>query len=130
MICEENNRMDIKEFREKGFLQEVNRQFFHPLGLALEVHINEDTGEETLGEIWDYRSDPEGIIFDYSNSKPERVSMAKEKAENVKEELKKHIEARKKFFGNKTGIEPIKSRLNDIGETCLEYTKIGEDKNA
>lgn len=28
--------MDLTEFREKGFLQEANRQFFHPLGLALE----------------------------------------------------------------------------------------------
>ena len=27
--------MDIREFRDKGYLQEVNRQFFHPLGLAL-----------------------------------------------------------------------------------------------
>lgn len=31
------NRIDIKEFRELGYLQEVNRLFFHRLGLALEV---------------------------------------------------------------------------------------------
>jgi hypothetical protein len=30
-------RMDIREFRELGFLQEANRLFFHPHGLALEV---------------------------------------------------------------------------------------------
>ena len=59
----EIKRIDIKEFRTKGFLQEVNRQFFHPLGLALEVIIDEDTGNETLGGIWDYRDDPEGIFF-------------------------------------------------------------------
>lgn len=28
--------MDLGEFRDEGFLQEANRQFFHPLGLALE----------------------------------------------------------------------------------------------
>lgn len=28
--------MDMQEFQEGGFLQEANRQFFHPLGLALE----------------------------------------------------------------------------------------------
>jgi hypothetical protein len=28
--------MDLGEFRDLGFLQEANRQFFHPLGLALE----------------------------------------------------------------------------------------------
>ena len=44
-------RIDIKEFRAKGFLQEVNREFFHPLGLALEVIINDETGEESLGGI-------------------------------------------------------------------------------
>lgn len=59
---EDINRMDIREFREVGFLQEVNRQFFHPLGLALEVIIDED-GPERLGGIWDYRDDPEGMLF-------------------------------------------------------------------
>ena len=56
-------RIDVKEFREKGFLQEANRKFFHPLGLALEVIINDDTGEEILGGIWDYRDDQEGMFF-------------------------------------------------------------------
>jgi len=58
----EIKRINIKEFREKGFLQEANRLFFHPLGLALEVEINDD-GTEKLGGIWDYRDDPEGITF-------------------------------------------------------------------
>jgi len=55
-------RIDIKEFREFGFLQEANRLFFHPLGLALEVEIDDD-GNEKLGGIWDYRDDPRGILF-------------------------------------------------------------------
>lgn len=55
-------RMSIAEFREFGFLQEVNRQFFHPLGLALEVVVDDDGGE-VLGGIWDYRDDPEGVKF-------------------------------------------------------------------
>ena len=61
-MTEEIKKMDIKEFREKGFLQEVNRQFFHPLGLALEIIIDED-GNYALGGIWDYREDPEGMFF-------------------------------------------------------------------
>jgi len=56
------NYMDIKEFREKGLLAELNRTFLHPLGLALEVTI-EDDGEEKLGGIWDFRDDPEGILY-------------------------------------------------------------------
>ncbi len=56
------NKIDIKEFREIGLLQEINRQFLHPLGLALEVRIDDD-GNETLGGIWDYRDDPEGMLY-------------------------------------------------------------------
>ncbi len=55
--------MSVREFREKGFLQEANRQFFHPLGLALQINIDAD-GNESLGGIWDYRDDPEGMLFD------------------------------------------------------------------
>ena len=55
-------KIDIKEFLEEGFLQEANRQFFHPLGLALEVAIADD-GKHTLSGVWDYRDDPEGMLF-------------------------------------------------------------------
>lgn len=54
--------MDIKEFREEGYLQEVNRLFLHPLGLAMEIIIADD-GSAVLGGIWDSRDDPEGIAF-------------------------------------------------------------------
>ena len=55
--------MDVKEFYEFGYLQELNRQFLHPLGLALEVVVDEN-GEYSLGKIQDYRDILEGIIFD------------------------------------------------------------------
>ena len=54
--------INIKEFRELGILQELNRLFLHPLGLALEVDIDE-IGNEKLGKIWDYREDPEGMLY-------------------------------------------------------------------
>ena len=56
-------RMNLDEFRKEGYLQEVNRLFFHPLGLALEVIVNDGGEIERLGGIWDYRADPEGILF-------------------------------------------------------------------
>jgi len=56
-------RMPVKEFRELGILQELNRQFLHPLGLALEVEQPEDGSAERFGGIWDYRGDPEGLMF-------------------------------------------------------------------
>lgn len=58
----EPKKMSVKEFREFGYLQELNRCFLHPLGLALEVIINED-GTETFG-VWDGRDYPGGFTYD------------------------------------------------------------------
>ncbi|MCK9416500.1 nucleoside 2-deoxyribosyltransferase domain-containing protein [Candidatus Dojkabacteria bacterium] len=95
--------IDINEFRTKGYLQELNRQFLHPLGLALEVKIEND--KETLGGIWDYRNDAEGIYYDIKNSDEQRKSKFKQNEKFIKEEFKK----RKKIRQNKLGfdIEPI-----------------------
>lgn len=54
--------IDVKEFREQGYLSELNRRFLHPLGLALATRVNVD-GTESLDGIWDDRDDPEGIIY-------------------------------------------------------------------
>ncbi len=62
-MTDEIKRIDIKEFRELGFIQEINRRLLHPCGLALEVIIDTETGETTLGGVWDYRDDPEGMAF-------------------------------------------------------------------
>jgi uncharacterized protein YodC (DUF2158 family) len=48
--------LDTKTLIDDGYLQEANRQFFHPLGLALEV-------KDGTIRVWDYRDDPEGINF-------------------------------------------------------------------
>jgi hypothetical protein len=57
------SRMKIKDFVYDGYLQEVNRQFLHPLGLALEA-VTDSNGEIVgLGGVWDYRKDDEGILF-------------------------------------------------------------------
>lgn len=117
-------RIDIKEFRAIGFLQEVNRQFFHPLGLALEVVTEKcsnckgegehrshpgvgpqtvgqeavgktyvcpvcggDGLTERLGGVWDYRDDPEGMVYgDDMMEETKRLA--------VKEERDSHIGAR------------------------------------
>ena len=83
--------MNIAEFREKGFLQEANRLFFHPLGLALSINIDE-SGEESLGEIWDYRDDPEGLLFG-----PGIIS--KEKTKHVLQLMQGKIEQRTSVLG-------------------------------
>ena len=68
-------RIDIAEFRELGLVHEVNRQFLHPLGLALEVIVDDD-GSERLGGIWDCRDDPEGIL--YGTLDREKMKIAEE----------------------------------------------------
>lgn len=70
-------KIDVKEFRALGFLQEVNRKFFHPLGLALEVIVDID-GTETLGGIWDYRGDPEGMFFNQEMIKQSNIEYVKD----------------------------------------------------
>lgn len=58
----EQKRMDLTEFRDAGYLLEVNRQFFHRLGLALEMTLEED-GAICLSGVLDSRDDPEGFAF-------------------------------------------------------------------
>lgn len=43
--------------RGLGILQEVNRRFFHPLGLAAQVH------EDGSLRVQDHREHPEGVIY-------------------------------------------------------------------
>ena len=81
--------MDVKEFREMGLLLEVNRTFFHPLGLALEVAIDED-GTETVGRIWDYRNDEEGILCS---------KIDKEKLNKAQEFIKDKHQKRQEILG-------------------------------
>ena len=52
--------LDPKEFLDEGYLLEVNRRVLHPLGLAMAVNVNEETGQVTIHGIYDNREDPEG----------------------------------------------------------------------
>lgn len=103
-MTNEIKKIDIKEFREKGYLQEVNRRFFHPLGLALEVVINDD-GSEQLGNIWDYREDKEGVYYSISNSDWERMERFKEKKDYIDNEMEERCKYRKEILG--FDIEPL-----------------------
>ena len=90
--------IDIEEFIDAGLLQEVNRQFFHPRGLALTVgaETDDDTGEVIgpwkLVGVQDYRDDPEGFIFD-------EETLSEEKAAKVAADLAEREEPRRKALG-------------------------------
>lgn len=104
--------MSLKEFKDFGFLQEANRQFFHPLGLALTVLWDEDDPDnengvdmETAGpgrlSIQDWRHlDDEGGAFESLDDKE-----SQEKAERVEELRAKTAEVREERFG--WVIQPI-----------------------
>ena len=94
--------MSIKEFREAGYLQELNRRFLHPLGLALEVVVDEETGEERLGRIWDYREDPEGLIFDETTI---TATEFREKAARIDQLLSQRMAVRAQKLG--FTIQPV-----------------------
>ncbi len=92
-------RIDIAEFRSLGLVQEINRLFLHPRGLALEVVIDDD-GTEKLGGVWDSRDDPEGIIFgdgELSNSKALIVAVMRASK----------LRARRELLGESDGIQPV-----------------------
>ena len=62
--------IDPAEFQRLGYLQEVNRQFLHPLGLALAVH------EGAFAGVMDCRDDPEGVYFDEGTAAANAASRA------------------------------------------------------
>ncbi len=87
--------MSVHEFWRLGFIQEINRRVLHPAGLALSV-IGEGPDVEHFTAtgfdiIWDYRDDPEGVVFDVPDD---------DKIERVAAERARHVEARTALFGS------------------------------
>lgn len=93
--------MSLKEFRDRGLLQEINRQFLHPLGLAFAVGVSNETDDVIFGGIWDYRDKPGGILFD------EKLSLNHRAEQYVSELRLKNQEKRKNRFGGSI-IQPLK----------------------
>lgn len=74
--------LSAKEMRARGYLQEANRRFFHPLGLALEVHYADADPEATAKlSVQDHRDDPEGVYFAGRDSDVRRSKAAAVDAE-------------------------------------------------
>jgi hypothetical protein len=93
-----HKNLDIREFRDSGLLQEINRQFLHPRGLALKL-IRNDDGEVVLGGIGDSRDSPSGIIFNESDSPSPKAEIYARRL------LESRREARIKLLGHV--IQPV-----------------------
>lgn len=113
-MSDEIKRIPIKEFRALGFLQEANRQFFHPHGLALEVVVDTDTGDERLGGVWDYRDEPGGVLYGNLDD-----------LDAIRAERLRHLDARDALFhdsryhglGLKCDVEPLGYAHPDEGSS-------------
>ena len=103
--------MDLKEFVEKGLLQEVNRQFFHPLGLAI-CFTKSDDDKYTIDSVMDCRDDPEGFMF-----KQEDLSV--DKFYYVRDLYETKAAVRKRLFGTNSSIQPLLSLRKVNGSTKI-----------
>jgi hypothetical protein len=117
-------KIDIQELSDEGYIAEANRRFFHPLGLALErstgwteedvTQVCEEMGnlgameilaivrfvrhlgldKPHLTGVWDYRDDPEGIIYG-----PDHEQLVARAAANVDRLWTERMEARVEALG-------------------------------
>ena len=93
--------IDPKEFAEAGYLLEINRQFLHPLGMAIGIVIEED-GSARIEGVRDFRDDPEGCIF------AEIDEADRWKAARVQQEWESKAQVRRERFG--WVVQPVGSK--------------------
>ena len=95
--------MDFHEFWKLGLLQEINRQFMHPRGLAFQMDFEDDKAINISG-IWDERDDPEGIIYS-----KEMISDNIEHFEKMKAQVQKLYDDKAEYRQENLGfiIQPI-----------------------
>ena len=79
-MTQESRYVPIQEFVEFGYLQELNRQFLHPLGMALAWGFDDDA-EIVLMGIQDHRSATDGMIFADLSDEESRTKERKVAAE-------------------------------------------------
>jgi hypothetical protein len=90
---------------DTGLLFEINRRILHPFGLAMEILYDDQEGALSekdaiitmSQDIWDYRNDPEGVLYD-----PEELITGSEKF---------------KRFLNTFGTSKLKKRAELLGFT-------------
>lgn len=95
---EDVKHIDPAEFVELGYLQEANRQFFHPVGLALEYAQRPD-GVVVLSGVQDHRDLPAGYTFDPPMSQEHREERRR-KLHLVQQEIDSRVPARLKTIGS------------------------------
>lgn len=99
----------LSELRDFGHLQEVNRLYFHPRGMALAIAFDIDDGVHpaVLGRlvVLDYRREPLGFVFDWPTRDPDDLADSVAKAARVAEDMAAREPARRAALG--FCIEPM-----------------------
>ena len=96
-------KISMKAFVEQGYLQEVNRQFLHIVGLSMEVKKTGDKYE--FDGIWDFRQIKGGIKFsDEAVKQPDFI----EKCNRIKAIVSKNKSLRKQLYDAATQPVPTK----------------------
>jgi hypothetical protein len=91
---------NLTAFRDDGYLQELNRRFLHPLGLALALEVDPETSEPNGRiKVWDGRDDPEGYVF------VGWTAGDRERGARIDEDLQRRLKIREERLG--FGIQPL-----------------------
>ena len=85
------NKLDLQYFLDSGLLQEVNRQFFHPRGLAMFVSLDDDGKVKSIAGIYSEQEDLGGFCLN---------KIDQDKVKNVKKMTRKFSKRRRELFGN------------------------------
>jgi len=91
--------MPIKDFISYGYLQEVNRTFFHPLGLALSINYDDGENDSATLTILDCRDEEPPIIYGFKDRTAEEIVIARDKAVRVSEDMISRKNLRYKLLG-------------------------------
>lgn len=101
-----NTYLPLKDFVKSGLLQEANRQFFHPLGMALVVDVTTKEVLKLKGIL--ISEDLEGIALEEVNA---------QKAANVAHLANERRKARKRAFGFVVQpVPPVKKEDLAVGK--------------
>lgn len=84
----------FRTLRQTGGLQEANRLFFHPIGLALAVHTNTDSGTDEVVDV-SILQYPDGIEFAFLESDTDDTHRAHDNARNIQSAYARMYETRR-----------------------------------
>ena len=102
-LLAKHNYFDMAKFVDFGYLQEVNRKFFHPLGVAMHIEFDNNRKPARWGII-DCRRNKVGLVYhekflEHKNAKAATIRIEKERI--------KRLGYRMKEFGGKSEVQPI-----------------------